>query len=222
MQGAVCVTSRAMMLSGRSLFRINDKLEGIPTWPAFFARMGYRTFMTGKWHNTPPSALASFSAGKSIFFGGMGDPFTLPVADITSQHKLTDKKPSGKHSCELFADSRDRFHQTAEGEPSSRSSLTSPSTARTIPVRRRRSITRSTTRTSRRCRRTFCRCIRLTAAPTSPAATSAWPRHAHAGACPPASRRLLCVYHLPRRPGWPHSRRTEGRRPGRRHDHRLR
>src|ERR1700683_193910 len=40
MQGAVCVPSRAMMLSGRSLFRINEKLEGIPTWPAFFARMG--------------------------------------------------------------------------------------------------------------------------------------------------------------------------------------
>src|SRR5262245_25030892 len=34
MQGAVCVPSRAMLLSGRTLFRINDKLEGIPTWPA--------------------------------------------------------------------------------------------------------------------------------------------------------------------------------------------
>src|SRR6476620_472107 len=33
MQGAVCVPSRAMMLSGRSLFRINEKLEGITTWP---------------------------------------------------------------------------------------------------------------------------------------------------------------------------------------------
>src|SRR5262245_28191185 len=38
MQGAVCVPSRAMMMSGRSLFRINEKLEGITTWPEMFAR----------------------------------------------------------------------------------------------------------------------------------------------------------------------------------------
>ena len=115
MQGAVCVPSRAMMLSGRSLFRINEKLEGIQTWPAFFARMGYRTFMTGKWHNTPPSALASFSAGKSIFFGGMGDPYALPVSDITEKRTLTDKQKSGKHSCELFADSAIDFIKQQKG-----------------------------------------------------------------------------------------------------------
>src|SRR5436309_7114447 len=44
MQGAVCVPSRAMMLSGRTLFRINDNLKGITTWPEMFARAGYRTF----------------------------------------------------------------------------------------------------------------------------------------------------------------------------------
>ena len=32
MQGAVCVPSRAMMMSGRTLFKINEKLEGIQTW----------------------------------------------------------------------------------------------------------------------------------------------------------------------------------------------
>src|SRR4051812_28440322 len=33
MQPAVCVPSRAMILSGRSLFRVNDGLTGITTWP---------------------------------------------------------------------------------------------------------------------------------------------------------------------------------------------
>ncbi|MBI1830301.1 MAG: sulfatase-like hydrolase/transferase, partial [Planctomycetes bacterium] len=61
MQGAVCVPSRAMMLSGRTLFRINENLKGITTWPEMFTRAGYRTFMTGKWHNQQPSMLAAFS-----------------------------------------------------------------------------------------------------------------------------------------------------------------
>ena len=51
MQGAVCVPSRAMVMSGRSLFKVNDKLQGITTWPTMFSRLGYRTFITGKWHN---------------------------------------------------------------------------------------------------------------------------------------------------------------------------
>src|SRR5271170_933487 len=33
MQGATCVPSRAMLLSGRSLFRIDEKLLRDPTWP---------------------------------------------------------------------------------------------------------------------------------------------------------------------------------------------
>ena len=115
MQGAVCVPSRAMVLSGRTLFKINDNLKGIPTWPEMFARMGYRTFMTGKWHNQPASVLAAFSTGKNIFFGGMGDPYTLPVADITPKRTLTEKKLSGKHSCELFADSAIEFIKEQKG-----------------------------------------------------------------------------------------------------------
>src|SRR5438067_8336767 len=38
MQGAVCVPSRAMVLTGRSLFRTNEALKGLTTWPEMFAR----------------------------------------------------------------------------------------------------------------------------------------------------------------------------------------
>src|SRR5438477_13200503 len=41
MQGATCVPSRAMLLSGRSLFRIDEKLLQDETWPAAFGRAGY-------------------------------------------------------------------------------------------------------------------------------------------------------------------------------------
>ncbi len=115
MQGAVCVPSRAMVMSGRTLFRVSEKLDGVPTWPAMFARLGYRTFVTGKWHNQQASLLAAFGEGKSIFLGGMGDPFALPVADITPKHTLTKAKLSGKHSCELFADSAIDFIKTQKG-----------------------------------------------------------------------------------------------------------
>ncbi len=115
MQGAVCVPSRSMMLSGRTLFRINDNLKGITTWPEMFSRAGYRTFVTGKWHNQQASVLAAFNSGKNIFFGGMGDPYALPVSDITEKRTLTEKRLSGKHSCELFADSMVDFIKAQKG-----------------------------------------------------------------------------------------------------------
>jgi arylsulfatase A-like enzyme len=80
-----------------------------------FARMGYRTFMSGKWHNTEPSMLRAFIEGKSIFFGGMGDPYTLPVADVSADRQLTNKRKSGKHSVELFSDSIIEFLKAQKG-----------------------------------------------------------------------------------------------------------
>src|SRR5687768_8283932 len=50
-QGAVCVPSRAMLMSGRSLFRAPANLRNVETWPEKLRAEGYETFMTGKWHN---------------------------------------------------------------------------------------------------------------------------------------------------------------------------
>src|SRR4029077_4531444 len=36
LQAATCTPSRAMLLSGRSLFRIDEKLQRDPTWPNAF------------------------------------------------------------------------------------------------------------------------------------------------------------------------------------------
>ena len=49
--GAVCRPSRAMMLSGRTLWRVSQDLDGVPTLPGTFGKAGYETFATGKWHN---------------------------------------------------------------------------------------------------------------------------------------------------------------------------
>src|SRR5678816_4380525 len=109
MQGAVCVPSRAMLMTGRTLFRIKENLAGQTTWPEMFANSGYTTFMTGKWHNGTESALRVFQLGRAVFLGGMGDPYKLPIQDISPEHKFVDKRESGVHSVKLFADAAIAF-----------------------------------------------------------------------------------------------------------------
>jgi arylsulfatase A-like enzyme len=109
LQGAVCVPSRGMILTGRTLFHVRDDLAGQDTWAEALSRQGYTTFMTGKWHNQPESALRAFQKGKAIFFGGMGDPYSLPLRDIAQDHTLTKERVSGEHSVRQFADAASEF-----------------------------------------------------------------------------------------------------------------
>lgn len=109
LQGAVCVPSRTMLLTGRTLFRIKDDLDGQPTWPEAFAGQGYTTFLTGKWHNQAESALRTFQRGKAIFLGGMGNPYELPIQDISPDHTFIDRRMSGEHSVKVFADAASEF-----------------------------------------------------------------------------------------------------------------
>jgi arylsulfatase A-like enzyme len=104
LQGAVCVPSRAMMLTGRGLFHVKADLQGQTTWPEQFAAAGYTTFISGKWHNEPASLVRSFDQGKAVFLGGMGDPYKLSVQDFAADDQLVNKRLSPKHSVELFTD----------------------------------------------------------------------------------------------------------------------
>jgi arylsulfatase A-like enzyme len=116
LQGAVCVPSRAMLLTGRTLFHVKEDLAGQITWPEAFARAGYATFVTGKWHNQGPAALRAFQAGKAIFLGGMGDPYRLPIQDISPEHTFVNQRSSGEHSVKVFADAASEFLATQKGE----------------------------------------------------------------------------------------------------------
>ena len=106
LQGAVCVPSRAMLLTGRTLFRIHPQMENQTTWPEKFAEAGYTTFITGKWHNGPASVVRAFSAGKAVFLGGMSppDPTAMTVHDFSAERELIKQRPAGKLPSELFAD----------------------------------------------------------------------------------------------------------------------
>jgi len=125
---AVCMPSRAMLHTGRTLFHIEREGQEIPkehvTMGEAFQKAGYRTFGTGKWHNGTESYARSFTDGANIFFGGMWDHWNVPVCDydptgeydnvidytmdFMHNNKTTkihcDRFSTGKHSVELIAE----------------------------------------------------------------------------------------------------------------------
>lgn len=105
--GAICAPSRAMLMSGKSLFHVYDVLDGVSTMPMHFAKEGYQTFGTGKWHNSKASFEASFQQGRNVFIGGMSDHFNVPCRELVDG-KLTEPVRKG-FSTDLFADVANEF-----------------------------------------------------------------------------------------------------------------
>lgn len=108
LNAATCVPSRAMLLSGQSLFRVDEKLLRDETWPAAFGRSGYATFVSGKWHNSPGSIAKSFQTARAIFVGGMGNPMRVKLSDLAGG-QLGPAEAKGQHACATFADETIRF-----------------------------------------------------------------------------------------------------------------
>ncbi len=126
--GAICMPSRAMLHTGRTLFHIQESGKFIPKEHELmgetFKKAGYRTFGTGKWHNGPQAYARSFTDGEEIFFGGMSDHWNVPAChfdptgkyekarkfidnpffDNTVKEDLCDHIHPGKHSSELFCE----------------------------------------------------------------------------------------------------------------------
>ena len=73
--GAVSQPSRAMLMTGRHLFSIQNEGQNIPTTHTTmgeaFQKAGYQTYGVGKWHNGETSFNRCFADGTDIFFGGM-------------------------------------------------------------------------------------------------------------------------------------------------------
>lgn len=101
--GAVCMASRAMLLSGQNLFRVYDRLQDVHTMPMAFAEAGYSTFGTGKWHNEKAAFEASFQQAKNVFLGGMANHFQIQLRDMGTDGKLGEPTAKG-YSTEIFAE----------------------------------------------------------------------------------------------------------------------
>lgn len=61
--GAICVASRAMIITGKSVWNAKDEIETLSksdssaisrTWPKLLSNNGYMTYMSGKWHVNAP------------------------------------------------------------------------------------------------------------------------------------------------------------------------
>ncbi|MFI3212958.1 MAG: sulfatase-like hydrolase/transferase [Eubacteriales bacterium] len=138
--GAICMPSRAMINSGRTLFHLDGEGQNIPEYHTTLGEAlkahDYHCFGTGKWHNGPPVFTRSFHEGSNIFFGGMWDHWNVPtsyydptgeydnyiniVADWMHTNKsfktLCDKFNPGVHSSQLLTDSSIEFLNQYEGE----------------------------------------------------------------------------------------------------------
>ena len=88
MVGTVCAPSRGSIFTGRPLSKLPDKawsldqVQAPVLWPEVLrTQFNYQTFHTGKWHSGHDAFLRSFSDGKSVFIGGMGNHSNLLVMD---------------------------------------------------------------------------------------------------------------------------------------------
>lgn len=121
--GALSMPSRAMILTGRTLFETPGDGATIPTknvtLPESLRANGYNTFATGKWHSDYESFNRSFSGGDNIYFGGM-HPYnkgghTVPWLqhyDAAGDYK--NQKPffGEKFSSQMYADAAINFLNT--------------------------------------------------------------------------------------------------------------
>lgn len=107
--GAVCIPSRAMLMTGRSYHQLDlGDMTGCRTLGECLGEAGYRTFATGKWHNGRGAFQRTFQSARNVMFSGMSDHVAVPVVDWTGtefEHPRTAKR----HSSELFADSAIEF-----------------------------------------------------------------------------------------------------------------
>ncbi|HSF45606.1 MAG TPA: sulfatase-like hydrolase/transferase [Chitinophagaceae bacterium] len=129
-QGAVCIPSRVMLLTGRYVNRLPGDGSVIPdsliSLPEVLRSRGYDTYHTGKWHSDRMSHHRMFSGGGDIFFGGMhfdkdggqSRP-TVYSFDSTGSYPATRKRNADTFSTTLYADNAVRFlkSRTAKEKP---------------------------------------------------------------------------------------------------------
>jgi arylsulfatase A-like enzyme len=119
--GAVCVASRAMLMTGQHWMSLpSEKPQANwganQTIPALLKKSGnYQPFIIGKWHNGKKTLDQSFSNGQSVYMGGMADHTNFQVQDLKNG-TLSEKRAAGEFSSTVFANDAISFIQKAEKE----------------------------------------------------------------------------------------------------------
>lgn len=128
---AVCVASRAMLLSGRSVWHAQQIYEAADQerqagrwWPAYLKSAGYRTYMTGKWH-LKAAVEKSFDVTRHVRPGMPNDTeagYNRPKVDIADAWSPSDPRfggfwEGGRHWSEIVADDAVDYLQLAAKDP---------------------------------------------------------------------------------------------------------
>ncbi|RMG61415.1 MAG: hypothetical protein D6722_19715 [Bacteroidetes bacterium] len=160
--GAVCAPSRAMLMTGRHLARLEPGGFVIPDEHALLGETlqaaGYDAYGIGKWHNSRHTFSRNFSGGEAIFMGGMYDPWNTPLFHYHPDGDYQDRRPviqdawhdntidtlpgeymlSGQHASEVFADAAVAFieSRSAGDKPFFLyTAFTSPHDPRSMPAK---------------------------------------------------------------------------------------
>ncbi len=116
--GAVCVASRAMLMTGRHWMNLPRKKPSSDwgdsvTLPSRLSSQGnYDSFIIGKWHNGKQTLARSFSNGRSVYMGGMANHADFQVQDL-ADGELSEKRDAAAFSSTLFANEAVRFIESA-------------------------------------------------------------------------------------------------------------
>lgn len=119
--GAVCVASRAMLMTGRHWMNLPAKNPASNwgdsvTLPRLLSSKGdYRPFIIGKWHNGLGTLQKSFTEGRSVYMGGMADHADFDVQDL-SEGQLRSKRNAGGFSSTVFADEAISFLESTDND----------------------------------------------------------------------------------------------------------
>lgn len=125
--GAICVASRTMLNTGRTVWRareleprLNDEAAAGRLWPQLLATAGYQTFLAGKWH-VSVDATSVFQHTRNIRPGMPKDVpagYQRPIAGQPDPWSPSDPKfggfwEGGRHWSEVLADDAEDFLQLA-------------------------------------------------------------------------------------------------------------
>ncbi|MDA9660598.1 sulfatase-like hydrolase/transferase [Flavobacteriaceae bacterium] len=120
--GAVCMPSRAMLMTGRYVQNLSKVSGAIDikdkTMPEVLKSAGYTTFETGKWHNGRQAFAKSFTNGANIFMGGMSNHLKVPLHDFdeTGEYPKSKTKYEDKFSSVIFREAAVDFLENYKQE----------------------------------------------------------------------------------------------------------